>query len=195
MGRSMFRVRSLLFYQYEPSSPAEWFEGEGVILCEKIRHQGVSTVVIITGEAVPADEYPAFTEFFKRQGFRVRSIHIERLNRAAPGGMKKIAREIAGAVTESTSCLVVSYGKSLALMVIACYLIYSGDSPSSAIRHIKNHIPSFPFNADNAVFLYAFSRYLHESSAAERGGGATPFPLSDCPNGIVQSSPLQIEKI
>ena len=184
----MFQVRSLLFYQHEPSSSSEWFKREGVFLCEKIRRHGVSAVVIITGEAVSADEYLAFTEFFKGQGFRVRRMHVERLNSEAPAAMKKIVCEIAGTVAESTLCLIVSYGKSHALMVIACYLIYSGDSPSSAIRNIKNHIPSFPFNADNAVFLYAFSRYLHESYTAERGGGDTPFHLSDCPERIVPSS-------
>ncbi len=58
------------------------------------------------------------------------------------------------------SCLVVSYGRSLAPLIVTCYHVSTGLSPTRAINRLRRIDRTFPGEADEIAFIYAFKKCL-----------------------------------
>jgi hypothetical protein len=124
-----------------------------------LREENVARVFLISSEVVDAEGYLSLVKEYESAGFRVRNIHVERLDDGALPGIKKIIDEISGAF-RSESCLILSYGRSLAPLLVACYYVYAGTSPSLAISRVKKLDAGFLTAADEVAFAYRFKRYL-----------------------------------
>ncbi|OHD64139.1 MAG: hypothetical protein A2176_00670, partial [Spirochaetes bacterium RBG_13_51_14] len=127
---------------------------------DRLWQDDVSTVFVISSEVVDADAYLNLVKRYESEGFRVRNIHIERLDDTAIPNMKKIVEEI-GETFKRESCLILSYGRSLAPLAVACYYVAEGSSPSKAISRVRKMDSGFVTKTDEVAFIYKFKRFLN----------------------------------
>jgi adenylate cyclase len=151
--------RRLILERLSASDPARMSEVISRIKLERLREEEVSTVFIISSEIVDADAYLNLVKQYESEGLRVRNIHIERLDETAIQGVKKIVEEISKTFRKN-SCLILSYGRSLAPMLVACYYVYDGSSPSMAIGRVRKMDDAFITNTDEVAFVFKFKRAL-----------------------------------
>lgn len=151
-----------------------------------------ATVFIISAEAVDADEYLALVQKYEGEGFRVRSIHVGRLDERALPGMRKVAEEIRDRF-RTESCLILSYGRSLAPLIVACYYVLTGSSPSRAVSRIREHDEGFVSRADEVAFVFKFKRFMNAVSGENEDDYIfQPLPR-ECGSGGLRPEPVKLE--
>jgi adenylate cyclase len=151
--------RRLILERLSASDPARIYDVISHAKLERLREEEVSTVFVISSEIVDAESYLGIVKQYESEGFRVRNIHVERLDDSAIQNIKKIVEEISEAFHHE-SCLILSYGRSLAPMLVACYYVYDGSSPSAAIIRVRKMDRTFITNADELAFVFKFKRSL-----------------------------------
>lgn len=151
--------RRRLFWERYP--PANKEEGGGYLeqLMQRVKTDGVGTVFIVSSEDVDAGEYLSLVGKFESRGFRVRNIHLEMPDETLFHGMVKVLDEIIVRFSRE-SCLVVSYGRSLAPLLMACYNVRSGESPSKAINRVRKIDASFIRHPEEKSFVYTFGKRI-----------------------------------
>jgi HAMP domain-containing protein len=132
---------------------------------DRLREEGVNTVFIISSESADTDAYLHLIKKYQREGFQVRNIHLDNLNESAVQGVREIVYEISNTFRKH-SCLILSYGRSLAPMLVACYYVHEGSSPSTAISRVRKMDGSFVTDADEVAFVYKFNREVNLISGA-----------------------------
>ena len=70
-----------------------------------------------------ADSYLDLVKTYESEGFRVRNIHVEKLDDRAVPGIHKIVGEISETFSRQ-SCLILSYGRSLTPLLVTCYYLH-----------------------------------------------------------------------
>jgi len=125
-----------------------------------LRNEDVETVFIISSDVVDAGEYLELVRSYEREGFRVRNIHVERLDDRAVPGVNRIIGEINERFSRE-SCLILSYGRSLAPLLVACYYVYEGESPAKAINRVKRIDARFIAGEDEIAFVYKYKRFVN----------------------------------
>src|SRR4030042_863702 len=128
--------RRLILERFSASGPGRMRGELSAGKLDRLWQDDVSTVFVISSEVVDADAYLNLVKRYESEGFRVRNIHIERLDDTAIPNMKKIVEEI-GETFKRESCLILSYGRSLAPLAVACYYVAEGSSPSKAISRVR----------------------------------------------------------
>ncbi|MBN2160040.1 MAG: hypothetical protein JW807_11645 [Spirochaetes bacterium] len=126
----------------------------------RLAEEEVATVFIISTDEVDADEYLSIVKHYEDAGFRVRNIHVGRLDERALPGFRKLVEEIRDTFRRE-SCLILSYGRSLAPLMVACYYVLSGESPTRAISRIRELDGDFISRSDEVAFVYRFKRFMN----------------------------------
>jgi adenylate cyclase len=127
---------------------------------ELLRGEDVETVFIITSDIVDAERYLDLVKGYESEGFRVRNIHVERLDDKAVPAINKIVGEISETFSRE-SCLILSYGRSLAPLLVTCYYIHEGESPAKAINRVKRIDAGFIAEEDEIAFVYKYKRFVN----------------------------------
>jgi len=120
---------------------------------------GIGTAFIISSEDVDAGEYLSLVGEFETAGIQVRNIHLSMSVNTLFAAMVKVLDEIVGRFTDE-NCLVLSYGRSLAPLLIACYNVRAGESPSKAINRVREIDASFLREPGEKLFVYTFGKRL-----------------------------------
>lgn len=162
-------------------------EGAGDAIASKIvrlKENEVSTIFIISSEIVDGDAYFDLVSRYESEGFTVRNIHLESTDVTAIPNVKKIVEEIVHAYNRQ-SCMVIAYGKSLAPLVVACYYVYTGITPSKAISKMRSIDPLFITGENEVSFVYKFKRFLN----LLKGIGDDDIIFKPLEKGALQPSP------
>lgn len=151
--------RRLILERLTPTGPPRkgMYVSDGAAI--NLKQDGIATVFIISSEIADLDAYLELLNHYRKEGFRVRNIHLDNLEDTAIPAVKDIVEEISAAF-DRESCLILSYGRSLAPMVVACYHVYSGASPSRAISRLRKIDEAHIRNTDEIAFIYKFKRFL-----------------------------------
>ncbi len=126
---------------------------------KNLKQEEVGTIFIISSERVRSYEYLKLASRYEDEGFRVRNIQLERLDEKSTPAVKRIVEEIKSAFRQE-SCMVISYGRSFAPLIIACYYVFSGATPSKAINRVRNMDSSFLAASDEVAYVYKFKHFL-----------------------------------
>jgi hypothetical protein len=145
----------------EPGRSADLSTGR----LEFLRTEKVETVFIISSDVVNAEEYLELVSAYEAEGFRVRNIHVEKLDDRAVPGINRIIGEIRERFGRE-SCLILSYGRSLAPLLVACYYVFEGESPAHAINRVKGIDARFIAGEDEIVFVYKYKRFVNTVSGS-----------------------------
>lgn len=140
----------------DPESTASFLSASKI---DNLKKENVATIFIISSGNNKKEGYAGLVTRYENEGFRVRNIHIESLNDATIPYVKNIVEEIKSTFRRE-SCMVVSYGRSLAPMIIACYYVYSGTTPSRAITRVRQMDDSFLAGIEEVALVYKFKHYL-----------------------------------
>lgn len=153
--------RRLYWERYPPSNTGN-IEHSLEQLIRHLEEDGVGTVFIVSSEDVDAEEYLSLIGELESRGGRVRNIHLVMQEETLFNGMVKVLDEIVGRFTEE-SCLVLSYGSSLAPLLIACYNVRAGETPSKAINKVRKIDPLFLRDPEEKAFVYTFGKRIHSN--------------------------------
>jgi adenylate cyclase len=145
------------FSANDPES-ADSFLSENKI--SNLKKEKVQTIFIISAEKDDTREYASLVSRYENEGFRIRKIHIASFDNSTIPYVKHIVEEIKSTFRRE-SCMVVSYGRSLAPMIIACYYVYSGTSPSRAITRVRQMDDYFLAGIEEVALVYKFKHYLN----------------------------------
>lgn len=151
--------RRLFWERYAPEAAGENVRDLDALKL-RIDEYGVGTVFIISSEDVDAEKYLSLVEMLESLGMRVRNIHLSLSEETLFTGMVKVLDEIVGKFT-SESCLVLSYGRSLAPLLVACYNVRAGESPSKAISRVRAIDNACLRNTEEKLFVYTFGKRMH----------------------------------
>ncbi len=127
---------------------------------EFLHNEDVKTIFIITSDVVNAEEYLELVSVYEAEGFHVRNIHVERLDDRAVPAVNRIIAEISDHFSRE-SCLILSYGRSLAPLLVACYYVYEGESPARAINRVKRIETRFITGEDEIAFVYKYKQFIN----------------------------------
>ncbi len=144
----------------------------------RIAEYGVGTVFMISSEDVDADKYLSLVGMLESLGMRVRNIHLSLAEESLFTGMVKVLDEIVGKFT-SESCLVLSYGRSLAPLLVACYNVRAGESPSKAINRVRAIDDACLRNTEEKLFVYTFGKRIHPNDGDREMNTEDLLPWSD----------------
>lgn len=147
-----------LFYTlYHPGSPVE---ADRTDIAEIMSRQEIRSLFIISSQTVDGDEYLEVLTFFQERGIRVRNLHVSPAVFDRPTNLHKIVAEISETFNQE-SCMVLSYGESCALLVIACYYVFAGETPTHAILRVNRFAPGFSSQAGETAHVYLYKQYLN----------------------------------
>lgn len=184
--------RKLVLERFKAGVPAGDAGVMPAAMFGRLAGENAVTVFIISAEAVDAEEYLALVKKYEGEGFRVRSIHVGRLDERALPGMRKVAEEIRDRFW-AESCLILSYGRSLAPLIVACYYVLTGSSPSRAVGRIREHDESFVSRADEVAFVFKFKRFMNAVSGENEDDFIfQPLP-PECGSRELRPGPLKLE--
>ncbi len=147
-------------------------------LKHRIDDYGVGTVFIISSEEVDAEKYLFLVGMLESLGMRVRNIHLSLAEESLFTGMVKVLDEIVGRFT-SESCLVLSYGRSLAPLLVACYNVRAGESPSKAINRVRAFDAACLRDAEEKLFVFTFGKRIHSTDGDRERDSEDLLPWSD----------------
>jgi adenylate cyclase len=151
--------RRLILERLSASDPSRISEIISRTKLERLKDEGVTTVFVISSESADTESYLNLIKKYQREGFLVRNNHIDRLDETAVRSVREIVDEISSTFRKK-SCLILSYGRSLAPMLVACYYVHEGASPSMAINRVRKMDDAFVTDADEVAFVYKFKRAL-----------------------------------
>lgn len=145
---------------YEIYHPGRIEKGVPSALADMMKRQEISSIYIISSEIVDSDEYLGFADSFVQRGFTVRNLHVSRTVFERPSNVMKIVAEISNTFNRE-SCLVLSYGDSHALLIVACYYVMGGHTPSRAILRVSRFSPDFSTRVEETACVYLFKKYIN----------------------------------
>jgi adenylate cyclase len=151
--------RKLLFEHYR----GEFLQSSGDTAfarkIEKLNENRVKTVFIITSEEVSLEPYLALVKLYEESGFIVKSINVEALDNEHLVFVKNAVEDI-NASFRKGSCLIVSFGRSVAGTVLTCFYVYSGRSLKDAVDKVKSINNNLMQRREEIEFIRDFQRYL-----------------------------------
>lgn len=155
------RKRKLLFEYISMDSPS-FISTENVISQEKIKklkQNYVKSVFIITSASVYRDPYIRLIKAYEEAGFTVKSFHIEDLDDEHLNIVRNIVKDINNSLKKG-GCEIVSFGKSYAGTVIACFFVSSGKNSPEAIEKVQNINNNLITGKDEEIFIHQFQRFI-----------------------------------
>ncbi len=158
-SNAMSTNRKLLFEQYRGDSTQPSGNGAFTRKIEKLRDNNIKTVFIITSEEVSLEPYLALVKHYEESGFIVKSINIEALDSEHLVFVKNAVEEINSSFRKG-SCLIVSFGKSVAGAVLTGFYVYSGKSLKEALDKVKAVNGNLMQKREETEFIRDFQKYL-----------------------------------
>ena len=92
----------------------------------KLEAGNIKTVIIITDKEQSPDSSKKILDEFSERGFESVLHVIENIEGETPETLVRYAEEIYSSF-QSGGCLVISHGSDIALPVLGCFIIYSGN--------------------------------------------------------------------
>ncbi|MBN2402931.1 MAG: HAMP domain-containing protein [Spirochaetes bacterium] len=126
---------------------------------EKLKENNVKTVFIITSEEVALEPYMALVKLYEESGFIVKSNNIESLDPDHFIFVKNAVEDI-NASFRKGSCLIVSFGRSVAGAVLACFYIYSGRTVKDSLEKVRAINDTLLREKEEIGFAREFQNYL-----------------------------------
>lgn len=153
--------RKLLFELY-PDVSIDQMRYNTIISQEKInkfKHDMVKTIFIISSNTVYRDSYLQLVKQYEDLGYKVKSIHIEELDKYHLQYVRNAVKDIDDSFKEG-SCGVVSFGKSYAGTIISSFFVYSGDSVEDAINRVQNINQDLIGTEEEKFFINEFRDFV-----------------------------------
>ncbi len=147
--------RKILFDAYFPEGgnvPAEFESEKFQRRFQKLRHDMVRTVFIVTRGVSDSYKYLRFMKEYERRGFLVKSIYLPDLSPERIEYVRNTVREMVDSFRDG-STLVISYGPGYAGVVIASYILFSGGSVGNAVKTVRMIHPSLLDSEEERRFL------------------------------------------
>jgi adenylate cyclase len=151
--------RKLLFEHYRGESLQLSGDGAFARKIERLKEFKVQTVFIITSEEVSLEPYLALVKHYEESGFIVKSINIEATDHEHLIFVKNAVEDI-NASFRKGSCLIVSFGKSVAGAVLACFYVYSGRNLKDALDKVKSLDNKLMQKREEIDFVRDFRKYV-----------------------------------
>ncbi len=167
--------RKLLFDYYRGDFSLASDDGSFARKIEKFRENKVKTVFVITSGEVVLDNYLDLISYYEEAGFTVNSINIESLDKEHLLFVKNAVEDINTGFS-SGSCLLVSFGDSLAGALLACFYVYSGRSPEDAVGRVRKINKDLLPTEEEKSFVMAFNEYITTGTEEEMREYAEPEP-------------------
>jgi adenylate cyclase len=123
-----------------------------------LKENKVKTVFIITSDEIVLEPYMKLLKIYEENGFSVTSINIEALDKEHLPFVKNAVEDI-NASFRKGSCLIISFGRSVAGALIACFYAYSGRSLSDSLEKVKSINSSLIQSKEEISFIREFRRY------------------------------------
>jgi adenylate cyclase len=155
-------TRKLLFEHYRGDSlRSSGASGDGAFAkkVEKLKENKVKTVFIITSEEVLLESYLDLVKRYEDSGFTVKSINIEALDKDHLIFMRNAVEDI-NASFRSGSCLVISFGKSVAGAVMTCFYAYSGRDLNDALDKVRSIDENLMQKGEEIAFVSDFRKFI-----------------------------------
>ncbi len=172
----------------DPGSKTSFLSDDRI---RNLKKEDVATIFIISSENIKTLDYMKLVNYYEAEGFQIRNIHVKSLDDNSIPTVTNIVEEIRGTFRQE-SCMVISYGRSLAPLIIACYYVYSDTTPSRAITRVRQMDSSFLVSSEEVAFVYKFKHYL----SAIKGISDDAYilkPLME-PEEITEITPAEIDK-
>ncbi|HQO01813.1 MAG TPA: hypothetical protein PLI62_06055, partial [Spirochaetota bacterium] len=118
----------------------------------KLRRDVVRTVFIVTKGVSDSYKYLRFMREFERRGFLVKSIYLPDLSPDRIAYIRNTVEDIVESFRDG-STLVLSYGPGYAGVIIASYVLFSGNSLRNAIKRVRMIHPSLLESEKELNFL------------------------------------------
>jgi adenylate cyclase len=151
--------RKLLFEHYRGESLQPSGDGALARKIEKLKENNVKTVFVITSEEVALEPYLALIKHYEESGFTVKSINVEALDSEHFVFVKNAVEDI-NASFRKGSCLIVSFGKSVAGAVLTCFYVYSGKGLKDALDKVRSINNKLMQKEGEIDFIRDFQKYL-----------------------------------
>ena len=152
--------RKLLFEYYRNDDSFDPdYDGSFARKVEKLKENKVTTVFIITSEEISLEPYLKLIKRYEQNGFAVKSINIEALDDEHLPFVKNAVQDI-NLSFKSGSCLIVSFGKSVAGPVLACFYIYSGKNLKDVLEKVQSINENLMRKEEETAFVRNFQRYI-----------------------------------
>ncbi len=145
----------------DPDAPEDDWKNQLEDMTGRLVRNSVLSVFIVSSMAVDPGRYLALGEAIAGRGMRVRKIHLPRLTSARASSLHKIMLEVTMEY-RSGNCAVISYGASVAPIIAASYYVYSGKSPSLALREAERCFPGLSTRPDDVLMVYSYKKYLND---------------------------------
>ncbi len=155
----MATKRQLLF---EYDNGDFFHEEDGKALTEKIgrlKENKVKTVFIITSEEIALEPYLRLVKLYEENGFNVNSVNIEALDREHLVFVKNAVADI-NASFRKGNCLIISFGKSVAGTLLACFYVHSGRSLNDALDKVQMINGKLIQSNEEISFIRNFQKYI-----------------------------------
>jgi adenylate cyclase len=162
-------TRKLLFEHYRGGSlRSTGASGDGSFAkkAARMKENEVKTVFIITSEEVLLESYLDLVKQYEDSGFTVKSINIEALDQDHLVFMKNAVEDI-NASFRHGSCLVISFGKSVAGAVLTCFYAYSGRDLKDALDKVRSIDDNLMQKREEVAFVSEFRRFIGISAEEE----------------------------
>ncbi len=162
-------TRKLLFEHYRGDSlRSSGASGDGAFAkkVERLKENKVKTVFIITSEEVLLESYLDLVKRYEDSGFTVKSINIEALDKDHLIFMRNAVEDI-NASFRSGSCLVISFGKSVAGAVMTCFYAYSGRDLNDALDKVRSIDDNLMQKREEIEFVSDFRKFIGISAEDE----------------------------
>lgn len=118
----------------------------------KLRRDMVRTVFIVTKGVSDSYKYLRFMREFERRGFLVKSIYLPDLSSDRIAYIRNTVQDIVESFRDG-STLVLSYGPGYAGVIIASYVLFSGNSLRNAVKRVRMIHPSLLESEKELNFL------------------------------------------
>ena len=118
----------------------------------KLRRDVVRTVFIVTKGVSDSYKYLRFMREFERRGFLVKSIYLPDLSPDRIAYIRNTVEDIVESFRDG-STLVLSYGPGYAGVVIASYVLFSGNSLKNSVKRVRMIHPSLLESEKELNFL------------------------------------------
>ena len=118
----------------------------------KLRRDMVRTVFIVTKGVSDSYKYLRFMREFERRGFLVKSIYLPDLSPDRIVFIRNTVQDLVESFRDG-STLVLSYGPGYAGVIIASYVLFSGNSLRNAIKRVRMIHPSLLESEKELNFL------------------------------------------
>ncbi|MFC1670337.1 hypothetical protein ACFL20_08075 [Spirochaetota bacterium] len=133
-------------------------------IIEKLNADAVKYIFVVTSniDETDSESYKLLLSNYENEGFKVENIifdlndihnFIDKLNQ-----VKDIITKINSSFIKN-NCLILSYGKSFAGVLIACLFIHNGKDPVDAIKSVKKINDKFITGDYEESFIYDFNKF------------------------------------